>query len=340
MAKKQKPKQQKKYWKVALLTWQPTPENEIRSQQPVRPDSLVQTERLEQFQATMNCRLPQITAYGQPQPKRKSTAKLTQAPNGEAKPAEVARFPFVGKVLTALKKLWPTKSEPLATEADSRKDQLNQQLAEHRQTLPDDDWLDYYYVIGFVTGFSTEYESNEQKIMAAVQFDAAERYLLPDWFYDDVEGDREPISTSPALLILSCSQRKRGDSTSGKQPAIELYDGPLFRVLRKAKREQYCPDNLRVLILSAKFGLIKAHDLIPHYDQRMTAARALELLPDVTTALQQDLALPTDKVLISLGQSYLPALPTELLPPSTQYLSGGIGQRSAQLKAWLKTNSS
>ncbi len=161
---------------------------------------------------------------------------------------------------------------------------------------------------------------------------------------------KSPTSPAiPPLLIMSCSQRKRGDYMSGMHPAIELYDGPLFQVLRKAKREQYCPYGLRILILSAKFGLIKASDPIPCYDQRMTAMRAVELLPDVTADLKQELTHPTGNVLVSghptgnvlvsMGKTYLLALPTEILPPSTQYLKGGIGQRAARLKTWLKDNS-
>jgi hypothetical protein len=58
------------------------------------------------------------------------------------------------------------------------------------------------------------------------------------------------------LLILGCSQRKRPDS--GLLPAIERYDGVNFRILQKAKREEYLPENLDILILSAKYGLIEA----------------------------------------------------------------------------------
>lgn len=52
------------------------------------------------------------------------------------------------------------------------------------------------------------------------------------------------------LLIVSCSQRKRSDL--GLLPAIERYDGVYFRLLRKAQREGYWPENLDVLILSAQ----------------------------------------------------------------------------------------
>jgi hypothetical protein len=70
------------------------------------------------------------------------------------------------------------------------------------------------------------------------------------------------MASDHRLLILSCSQRKRPDAIL--LPALERYDGPMFRVLRKFLREnpskELHPD---VYILSAQFGLISADQLIP-----------------------------------------------------------------------------
>ncbi len=77
------------------------------------------------------------------------------------------------------------------------------------------------------------------------------------------------------FLILACSQRKHPDS--GLMPAIERYDGVNFRVLQKATREGYLSENLDMLILSAKYGLIEANTPIESYDLKMTKQRAQEL---------------------------------------------------------------
>ena len=59
------------------------------------------------------------------------------------------------------------------------------------------------------------------------------------------------MSSGPTnLLIVTCSQRKRSDREL--LSALERYDGPFFGILRKAQREGYWPDNLDVLITSAK----------------------------------------------------------------------------------------
>jgi hypothetical protein len=78
------------------------------------------------------------------------------------------------------------------------------------------------------------------------------------------------------MLILACSRRKRFDE--GLLPAIERYDGPAFRVLRRFLRGG-STNTPNVFILSAEYGLI-AHNLhIATYDKVMTPARACELRP-------------------------------------------------------------
>lgn len=67
------------------------------------------------------------------------------------------------------------------------------------------------------------------------------------------------------LLILACSATKRDGLTY--MPAIERYDGPLWRTLRKVD-----PDGklAKVAFLSAHFGFRSADTPIEMYDSRMT----------------------------------------------------------------------
>jgi hypothetical protein len=78
-------------------------------------------------------------------------------------------------------------------------------------------------------------------------------------------------SATDRLLILACSQRKRPDAEL--LPALERYDGPAFRVLRRFLRSR-APDPPDVLILSAEHGLIPRDLPIAAYDRKMTPARA------------------------------------------------------------------
>ena len=140
------------------------------------------------------------------------------------------------------------------------------------------------------------------------------------------------------LLIVGCSQRKRPEP--GLLPAIERYDGVNFRVLRKAKREGYWPENLDVLIVSAKYGLLRADTPIEDYDKRMTRDRALALQPVVSAGLDAHLVqVKYDEVFVNLGKTYLLTLTESLemtgLRDRMIYAVGGIGEKMSQMKQWL-----
>ena len=88
---------------------------------------------------------------------------------------------------------------------------------------------------------------------------------------DRLEGEK-----MKRLVILACSQRKVQDKCL--MPAIERYDGPAYKVVRKWLRT--IPDaqlHHDFLTLSAEFGLIPESRRIPYYDRRMTVERAKEL---------------------------------------------------------------
>ena len=61
-----------------------------------------------------------------------------------------------------------------------------------------------------------------------------------------------------SCLLLACSKRKR--TWVGSVPALDLYDGGAYRVVRKLRRERGLPANLHILILSARYGLLGAEE--------------------------------------------------------------------------------
>ena len=142
------------------------------------------------------------------------------------------------------------------------------------------------------------------------------------------------------LLIVACSRAKRPDA--GSLPAIDRYDGPAFRQLRRAARVGLLGD-VRIMILSAKHGLIPEYWMISDYDQVMTPARAAELAGEVTLALWRWLGQrpACQDVFVNLGQSYAPALAgfddwcLRRGIVVTQ-AAGGVGERLAQTKQWLE----
>lgn len=152
---------------------------------------------------------------------------------------------------------------------------------------------------------------------------------------------KRPTNTSDRsrqrLLILSCSKAK---SVTGQSvPAIDLYNGPAFRVLRRYISSSDLSAELDIVILSAKHGFISSSKVIASYDQRM---RRDTVLPSAT--LRHQLAAFTtgkrySKVFVSLGADYvsrLPELETVLAGhPSILIAKGRIGEKLHSLKEWL-----
>lgn len=140
------------------------------------------------------------------------------------------------------------------------------------------------------------------------------------------------------LLILGCSKRKR-KLPSTPIPAIERYDGPFYRIIRKAFREHGKLNNLGIMILSAKYGLIGPDEEIASYDQRMTREMAKSMSGSAYRSLANTLKTNQYKeVMINLGEQYTMALSESrdvLANQKVRYGSGGIGERIKQLKEWL-----
>lgn len=144
------------------------------------------------------------------------------------------------------------------------------------------------------------------------------------------------------LLVLACSHRKRFDDEP--MPAIDRYDGPAFRLLRRFLVQNSVPPPV-VRILSAEHGLIPADYPLSYYDRRMIQERAKTLQPQVIAGLKTTLSKKTyTNLLIWLGQDYLEAIyGYEAIIPDTlrvQIATGGIGRKLSILYDWLYGDSS
>lgn len=142
------------------------------------------------------------------------------------------------------------------------------------------------------------------------------------------------------LLIVACSQAKRSEIRS--MEAIERYDGPVFRMLRRARSAGLLID-VEVKILSARYGLITEDWLIHDYDQVMTPARAAELAGTVSVDLWRWLGQHAEcvDVFVNVGRHYAPALAgfddwCARRGIVVTHAAGGIGMRVAQTKQWLE----
>src|SRR3546814_6781208 len=75
---------------------------------------------------------------------------------------------------------------------------------------------------------------------------------------------------------MCCSSAKRPGE--GSMPAIDRYDGPVWRTRRAALAELGEDCRPEIWFLSARYGFHPADMPIADYEQRMTPSRAAELL--------------------------------------------------------------
>lgn len=139
-------------------------------------------------------------------------------------------------------------------------------------------------------------------------------------------------------VFLGCSRRKTLDANL--LPAIERYDGPCFRVLRRYLRDEII-DVPQVWILSARFGLLSAEQRIPSYEESMSPKRANELRSAVFRVfLRSWQSHPFKEAFVNLGANYARVMSAcwVQLPERVrvQHASGSIGGRCSQLHAWLR----
>jgi hypothetical protein len=146
------------------------------------------------------------------------------------------------------------------------------------------------------------------------------------------------IGVQKSLVILGCSERKR--LTSRPLRAVERYDGPAFRVLRRHVRQRP-REFLHIRILSARFGLISDGVEIPRYNRSLSELDVTEFRPRIELQLEQALRdIRPERVFVSLGCRYWPLiekpLANSVASADVFVAAGGIGGRTSQLAWWLR----
>jgi cytoplasmic iron level regulating protein YaaA (DUF328/UPF0246 family) len=144
------------------------------------------------------------------------------------------------------------------------------------------------------------------------------------------------VGSMPYLLVIGCSQTK--DSSSYPMKALERYQGVNFKVIKKFKRERKFPDDLDIVIISAKYGLLRADTIIHDYNMRMTHNRAQELHDRTIQKLKELISQEKyDEIFINMGKDYLPAIKgiETLVECPVVFAKGRIGEKMAAMKQWL-----
>lgn len=140
------------------------------------------------------------------------------------------------------------------------------------------------------------------------------------------------------ILLISCSKRKV--VTVEPLQAIDLYDGPYYRTLRKLRREGTLPNDLDVFIISAEYGVIPSCLRIKSYERKMDKQRAKELQPALSKNISDIITRANyTELFVNLGSIYYEAVRGyNLYLPKTIKITeatGEIGQRLSAMKRWI-----
>lgn len=138
-------------------------------------------------------------------------------------------------------------------------------------------------------------------------------------------------------LLLSCSNRKTAFETPVR--AIDLYNGVFFSVYKKALRsEPTLSSCIKLMVISAKYGLIEDNAYISYYDQRMTASVAAKQRDSNTAKLKSFIERDKpESIVIVMGSVYLQSIDYSDMTIPYRVINGEIGTMLHDLKEWLKS---
>jgi hypothetical protein len=139
------------------------------------------------------------------------------------------------------------------------------------------------------------------------------------------------------LLIIGCSNKK--NRFDHLDTALNVYDGPNYRSIKKMIRSNNFPDDVQILIISAKYGMIFPDELIGYYDQKMTAKQSELLRSEMKKKLKKYVCEKNfSECFINLGKTYRDSIqdftfPDYIIP---KYAEGKIGEKRSEMLQWLK----
>jgi len=144
------------------------------------------------------------------------------------------------------------------------------------------------------------------------------------------------LSNHRTLLVQGCSDAKN----DGPAEAFDLYDGYYYRILKKAKREDAFDQSIDVVILSAKYGLLRPDTVIEKYDREMSSERASMFRKQGLPTDLAYLAGEYDRIVVNLGETYREAIAgfEDDVAVPVAYLSGQLGERGSTLKSFVRTD--
>ncbi|WP_162265516.1 peroxide stress protein YaaA [Haloprofundus marisrubri] len=144
------------------------------------------------------------------------------------------------------------------------------------------------------------------------------------------------------LLLQSCSDSKQ--EVAKRLPALNLYSGYFYKIIKKAIRENDLRADMDLRILSAEHGLLHPDTEILHYDRKMDTERAKQLQDDVVSELRELINEEGyNRVIVNMAKEYRTAIQgfDDELDVKVDYVCGdGIGYKGHVLKRVVRGDDS
>ena len=107
-------------------------------------------------------------------------------------------------------------------------------------------------------------------------------------------------SLGKVLVITGCTKEKLGSDSSVKAPAKQMYQGRLFKLVRK-----FCESmKIDYLIISAKYGLLHPDEIIEGYEKVLRTKKDVEEIRPIVEEKLRPILRNYDKILVIAGKRY------------------------------------
>ncbi len=166
-------------------------------------------------------------------------------------------------------------------------------------------------------------------------------YQIRDYINANILSRNQYWNPNNKMIIISCSKTKH--PSLKKAQAIKIYDGIMFKILRKHLWSFSNRDGFDIFIISSKYGLIEPTKVISPYDEKLSLENVETFIDQIRGQFHKILQNKDySDVFINVGSTYLKAihpilstLPNDI---NIEIAKGKIGQKQQLLKQWIVNN--
>jgi len=130
-------------------------------------------------------------------------------------------------------------------------------------------------------------------------------------------------------IFAMCTNKK---FLIGKVPALFLYASAPWPSLRRYSTRY---DNLHIYVISAKYGIVAANDIVESYDQRITNKR-IRVLANEWRVFINNVVNSHSKTFFFVSKNYAPIVPDDMDKNKCVFPTGKLLPKLLKLKEFVE----